>query len=141
MLSFSAEPARPSAGVGVSATHSWKSPSSFPTSAPAWRAFSPMLSALVSVFSSGDCRSGLGLLSAFPLAANLPRCCMQTKVPASDPGLYDPGSSVLEHSLHLSMRRESTMRWGMPFCPSQKAKHLEDPPRDKELVLTPAIKS
>lgn len=109
-LSFSAGLAGSSAGIWVPAVLSRESPSSFPTSAPAGRASSPTLPAPASGLSSGDHRSGLGLLSAFPLMANLPRCCVQTKVPASDPGLYDPGSSVLEHSLHLPMRKESPVR-------------------------------
>lgn len=112
MLSFSVGLAGPSADIWVSVMLSRESPSSFPTSTPAGRTSLPTLPAPVSVLSSGDCRSGLGLLSAFPLTANLPRCCVQMKVPASDPGLYDPGSSVLEHSLHLPKRRESPVRWG-----------------------------
>lgn len=117
VLSFSSGLAVPSAGVWVSAAFSAAVLLSFPTSAPAGSPSSPTLPAAISVLSSGDSRSGLALLSIFPLTANLPRWCVQTNVPASDPGLYDPGSRVLEHSLHLPTRRKSPVRWERPACP------------------------
>lgn len=101
VLSFSSGLAGLSAGIWVSATFSTAVLLSFPTSAPAGSPSSPTLPAAISVLSSGDRRSGLALLSIFPLTANFPRWCVQTNVPASEPGLYEPGSRVLEHSLHL----------------------------------------
>lgn len=101
VLFFSSGLVGTSAGIWVSAMFSTTLPLSFPTSGPEGSTSSPTLLAPASILSSGDCRSRLGLLSIFPLMANLPRCCVQTKVPASEPGLYDPGSRVLEHSLHL----------------------------------------
>lgn len=114
VLSFSSGLPGLSAGGWVSATFSTAVLLSFPTSAPAGSPSCPTLPAAISVLSSGDCRSGLALLSIFPLMANLPRWCVQTNVPASEPGLYEPGSRVLEHSLHLPRRRKSPVRWERP---------------------------
>lgn len=134
VLSFSSGLAGLSAGIWVSATFSTAVLLSFPTSAPAGSPSSPTLPAAISVLSSGDCRSGLALLSIFPLTANFPRWCVQTNVPASEPGLYEPGSRVLEHSLHLPRRRKSPVRWEYRWVRGEGLA-LGDPCRASPLLL------